>query len=403
MTKSVDDVHCIDADYLRAQHKLKNADIGEENKALIENFSIALRREGAAKITITWYLQYTTRMVEQLQELGFNEALDKLDQNTFDRLLIFCEDEKKFSPGTIRNYKKLIKKFFRWSTGGNQPKWIMDLKLKTIESPVQPSDILTKDEFTRLLEGCRHPRDKAIIAVLADSGMRVGALASCRIKNVEFNQYGAMIYLSKTGVNKTTSAKGLPLTWSTGYLNQWLAVHPFHEDPEAPLWITLNKNREAVSYKAIRKMIKTTAEKVGIKKSIHPHLLRHMAITNWILDGLNEQEIKHRAGWSRGSTQMFKIYANFTDHEINNSIFEKYGLKTEDKRHVTLKKCPRCNNVLKPDDKFCSQCSLVLDQATSLKLEKDKEKLDLSFLEVSSVDPKVLEKIAMEVKKILNQ
>jgi integrase/recombinase XerD len=78
------------------------------------------------------------------------------------------------------------------------------------------SDILTKDEFNRLLEGCRHPRDKAIIAVLADSGMRVGALASCRVKNVEFNQYGAMIYLSKTGVNKTIPTKGLPLTWSAG-------------------------------------------------------------------------------------------------------------------------------------------------------------------------------------------
>jgi integrase len=403
MTKSVDDVHCIDAGYLKAKHRLKNADIGKENKALIENFSIALRREGAVKTTIMWYLYYTTWMVEQLQELGFNEPLDELDPNTFDRLLIFLEDERKLSTGTIQNYKKLIKKFFRWSTGGNPPKWIMDLKLKIIGSPVQPSDILTRDEFIQLLEGCRHPRDKAIIAVLADGGMRVGALASCRVKNVDFNQYGAMIYLSKTGVNKTTPAKGLPLTWSAGYLNQWFAVHPLHEDPEAPLWITLNKNKEAVSYTTIRKMIKTTAEKVGIKKGVHPHLLRHMAITNWILDGLNEQEIKHRAGWSRGSTQMFKIYANFTDHEINNSIFEKYGLKTEDKRHVILKRCPRYNNVLKPDDKFCSQCSLVLDQATSLKLEKDKEKLDLSFLEVSSVDPKVLEKIAIEVKKILNK
>ncbi len=90
--------------------------------------------------------------------------------------------------------------------------------------------------------------------LLADGGMRVGALLSCRVKNVEFNQYGARIYLSKTRVNKTTPAKGLPLTWSAGYLNQWLAVHPLHEDPEAPLWITLNKNKEAVGYKTIRKM-----------------------------------------------------------------------------------------------------------------------------------------------------
>ena len=33
MTKSVDDVHCIDAGYLNAKHKLENADIGKENQS----------------------------------------------------------------------------------------------------------------------------------------------------------------------------------------------------------------------------------------------------------------------------------------------------------------------------------------------------------------------------------
>lgn len=58
---------------------------------------------------------------------------------------------------------------------------------------------------------------------------------------------------------------------------------------------------------------------------------------------------------------MFKIYANYTDQEINDKIYEKYGLKKENRRHVTLENCPRCNNVLRLDNKFCSQCSLVLD------------------------------------------
>jgi len=82
---------------------LKAADIGDENRVLIENFSIALRREGATKSTITWYLNYTTRIVQRLQEMGFCETLDKLDPDTFDRLLIYLEDERKLSSGTIRN------------------------------------------------------------------------------------------------------------------------------------------------------------------------------------------------------------------------------------------------------------------------------------------------------------
>jgi hypothetical protein len=51
---------------------------------------------------------------------------------------------------------------------------------------------------------------------------------------------------------------------------------------------------------------------------------------------------------------MFKIYANFTDKEINNSLFEKYGLENKDKIYISLKRCSLCNNVLKPDDIFCS-------------------------------------------------
>jgi len=39
---------------------------------------------------------------------------------------------------------------------------------------------------------------------MLDSGMRVGVLASTRVKNVEFNQYGAIIYISKTSSSKKT-------------------------------------------------------------------------------------------------------------------------------------------------------------------------------------------------------
>jgi hypothetical protein len=31
-------------------------------------------------------------------------------------------------------------------------------------------------------------------------------------------------FILQKGVNKTTSENGLPLNWSVGYLNQWLAV-----------------------------------------------------------------------------------------------------------------------------------------------------------------------------------
>ncbi len=375
MTQNVDDVHSYDTGFIKAMERLESAQTSQINKDKIKGFVMNCRRDGLAKSTITNYLNLLTRMISRLKETGFNKNLDELEQNDFDKLLLYLGDVKRVSSGEVRNYKKVTKKFFSWLRNGDTPKWIENLKLENIESTVQPSDLLTQTEIDKILGACRHPRNKAFIAVMLDSGMRVGALASTRIKNVEMNQYGAIIYISKTSRSKkTTAPRGIPITWSTGYLNQWLAVHPMREDPEAPLWTTLNEPYEAMSYKTIRATIQSIAKSAGVKKRVNPHSFRHKAITSWILDGLNEQEVKHRAGWSRGSMQMMKIYANFTDNEINDRIFERYGLKTDEKRQITLDKCPRCHNVLKPTDRFCSQCSLVLDKGIAKELE-DKGKL----------------------------
>jgi hypothetical protein len=94
-----------------------------------------------------------------------------------------------------------------------------------------------------------------LIAALADFGILVGALASYRIKHVEFNRQGATIYLSKTRkANKTTPAKGTPLLLSTDHLiNGWLYVlyTSFHGDPEAPLWIILAMDRTLMFYQSV--------------------------------------------------------------------------------------------------------------------------------------------------------
>ena len=171
-----------------------------------------------------------------------------MDKDTFDDLLIYLDDIAGLSQSEIRNYIKVTKKFFKWLCDDEPPRWVTKLKLETVESPVQPSDLLTQEEVDKLLGACRHPRNKAFIAVMLDSGMRVGALASCRIKNVEFNQYGAILYISKTSRSKKTAEpKGIPITWSTGYLNQWLSVHPMQNEPEAPLWTTINEPYQPLS------------------------------------------------------------------------------------------------------------------------------------------------------------
>lgn len=54
-----------------------------------------------------------------------------------------------------------------------------------------------------MINTAKHPRDKALIAILYDSGARVGEIAGLLVKHVSFDQLGAVIMVKgKTGMRR---------------------------------------------------------------------------------------------------------------------------------------------------------------------------------------------------------
>jgi integrase/recombinase XerD len=70
---------------------------------------------------------------------------------------------------------------------------------------------------------------------MANGGFRIGGLLSCQIKSVKFEKYGAITFFNPEGTNKTTGAMGTS-DLVNGYLNQWLALHPYRDNPNAPFF-----------------------------------------------------------------------------------------------------------------------------------------------------------------------
>lgn len=51
-----------------------------------------------------------------------------------------------------------------------------------------------------MISAAKHPRDKAMIALLYEGGFRIGELASIKFKDIEFNKFGGKVKVSgKTG------------------------------------------------------------------------------------------------------------------------------------------------------------------------------------------------------------
>ncbi|MCX9074189.1 MAG: site-specific integrase [Candidatus Methanoperedens sp.] len=387
-----DDIHNFPKRYENALQQLEKSDISQRNKELILKFGKSCKRKGNKISTIAMNLNILRWIAIAIQK-----DLDSLTEDDFDIFLDRLEVQGKDNSG----YKKAIKKFFRFQTDDNPPKWIRELRLPQHDSPVQPADLLTTAELDILLNACKHPRDKAFIATLLDSCMRIGAIGTLRIKGVESNQCGGVLYMSPTSRNqKSTSSKPFPITWSMGYLNAWLDVHPDKNNPEAALWVSLKGDIiSAMTYPGLVMVLKRVLKRTGLTKKVHYHLFKHQKVTEMILKGYSDREIRFQAGWSPNSNHMFKIYGNFYDKDMVDSIYIRAGLSPQNKKIVTLSKCPRCHVVLVPEARVCHQCALILDAS----LDKERQVIEEDVAEKALLKLMENPKVMAMFKEMVNK
>lgn len=353
----------INADSRRFQgqlDKLETADIADSDRDAIRAF---IRQRDAHTSTAT------STDLNHLKNLRLSAdrsdmALTDMEKSDVDDLLFQFKHERGMADGTLRNYRKSLRLFYRDGLGRE---WAEEIKVGP--SPTRkadPDDALNREETDALLDAARNPRDKALLAMLLDGGFRKAAVASLRVRDVDLSGRAGRVMLNQDASGLKGADGPKALTWSTPYLAAWLDVHPRRDDPNAALFHTLREPHEVEDDGALtpfhfQRILKGLAEDADVpREKVNPHNFRKTAITRWIREGLSEQEIKHRAGWVKDSGQ-FEVYSQVSAEEMNGQILNRYGFADEETVGTpTLKDCPRCRTPLRSRVAFCPSCGLPL-------------------------------------------
>jgi integrase len=267
---------------------------------------------------------------------------------------------KKYADLTINNYRIALKRFYKWLLGDDEeyPELVRWVKTTPKHNQLPRESLLSNEDIETLVRACDNPRDRAIVLVLAESGVRAGELLSLRVGDVRPDQYGMIITVSgKTG------DRAVRLIASAPAVATWLDHHPKRDDPTATLWVNIGTKFKgtALTCAGLSGIIRRLKASSGIKKRVHPHGFRHTAATR-LARLLTEAEMKSYLGWVPGS-DMASVYVHLSSRDVDKSLLRIHGLITEDEdkeRKFTATKCPRCNSMNSPGTSFCAKCGLPL-------------------------------------------
>lgn len=140
-----------------------------------------------------------------------------------------------------------------------------------------------------------------------------------KIGDIEFDQYGALI-----NVDGKTGKREIRLVESVDILKKWLKVHPRGEDPDAALcWSQKGGSLARYSWSRI---LTKLAERAGIEKKVHPHLLIHFRATHLVEEGLTEMQLRKIFGWTRKSN-MPSVYVHLSRQDTDEAILNLHGIE----------------------------------------------------------------------------
>lgn len=221
--------------------------------------------------------------------------LKRLSKEDIDKYYFYLR-EKGYKEWTIVTKWKCFKKICKFIRKN------IDLSEWVIRIPKTEPEILTLEEIRAIINNLKNLRDKLIVMLLYESGMRIRELLNLKKKDIIFDEYGAILRIQgKTGLRYIRIIKTVELLKI--YINLINSERLFE-----------------ITHRCVVKNIKEACKRAGIKKRVYPHLFRHTRATH-LAKYLTEPELKTYFGWSNDS-KMPAIYVHLSSRDVDEKIIK---------------------------------------------------------------------------------
>lgn len=257
----------------------------------IDLFLIDQQLKGNTEKTIKNYNQFLGYFTDYIGNGKLVNELKLYDLKQYQLYLNSKEKEYRFttnikkniSKTTIQTYIRALRVFARWLFDEGYIRENIALRFKLPKAPKKTIEILSEEEI-KLLYGAINDRtefglrNKCIVSLMLDSGLRRDEVITLNIDNIHFTQN--VIKVTGKGEKDRIVPLGL---YTKKLLYKYLnGYRPMPEYPTTRLFISQEK--KPITGDVIKMIFTRLKKKTGITR-LKPHLLRHTFATRYLMNG----------------------------------------------------------------------------------------------------------------------
>ncbi len=272
--------------------------------------------KGNSNETLTYYQYNIPKFIEYCTEHNISEVT-QLDESIFeDYKSYLLKNNKNTKKISLQTYVRAIKVFINWLSEKNLTEKKIG-KLTLIKPEITNIIPLSDIELQIILKSFDNSyygvRNKLIVLLMVDSGLRRGEVVSLLSDNVNMLNKTMLVY------GKGNKERIVPFGEETK--RQILKYNSLKEG-EYEKHFFQKQNGEPITENTIKCFFQDLKRDTGIKR-LYPHLLRHTFATNYILYGGDVEELRILLGHS--SITMTQKYVHLaTQQKILNQRYKSH-------------------------------------------------------------------------------
>jgi len=176
----------------------------------------------------------------------------------------------------------------------------INLNLRYSKTPKKLPVFLTRDELRRLFQSIENPKHKLMIELMYSAGLRVSELLHLRVKDFEID-------MGFGWIRKGKGSKDRHFIIAKKLKNE--IVYHIMENKLTQDDFLFAKNRVIpLSIRTVQGILKNAARKAGIRKKVHPHMLRHSFGTHLVEEKNDLTDVQKLLGHNDVKTTMVYVH-----------------------------------------------------------------------------------------------